>query len=108
MRYINKFNEARESRTKEQEIIDDFEKAYKTGSTSFNQEYYGSTWSKMRSEWHLYDNYYLYRDAIFSVVTRPSGDWYHTELVKLKEEPHVFKEKIFKKIEQLEKAFDKL
>lgn len=103
MKYLDKFNES-----KEEEIINDFEKAYTKGSCSFNQEYYGSNWIKKRKDFHLYDNYYLYRDAIFQLNTRPSGDWYHTELVRLKEEPHIFKEKIFKKIEELEKAFDKL
>lgn len=103
MKHLNRFNES-----KEEEIISDFEKAYTKGSCSFNVDYYGSDWSKKRGEFHLYDNYYLYRDAIFQVNTRPSGDWYYTELVKLKEEPHIFKEKIFKKIEELEKAFDKL
>lgn len=103
MKHLNRFNESIE-----EEIINDFEKAYTKGSCSFNLDYYGSKWDKKRGEFHLYDDYYLYKDAIFQLNTRPSGDWYHTELVKLKEPAHVFKEKIFKKIQELEVAFDKI
>jgi hypothetical protein len=40
--------------------------------------------------------------------TRPSGDWYYTELRKIDKPLHIFKEDVYKRIEQLESAFNKL
>lgn len=101
---IKKFEIFNES--KEDEIIRDFESAYKKGSCSFNEEYYGNN-PKLK-EFHLYDDYYQYKDAIFSIYTRPSGDWYHTELIKSDIDPHSFKLKIYDQIKKLEDAMDKI
>ena len=101
---IKKFEIFNES--KEDEIIRDFESAYKKGSCSFNEEYYGN--NPKLGEFHLYDNYYQYKDAIFSIYTRTSGDWYHTELIKSDIDPHSFKLKIYDQIKKLEDAMDKI
>lgn len=108
MKHLNKFNEAKHPVDKAAEIEANFEKAYKEGDASFNVDYYSSDWNKVEPKYHLYDNYYLYRDAVFKMVTRPSGDWYYTELVKINKPLHVFKEDVYKRIEQLESAFNKL
>jgi hypothetical protein len=101
VKHLQKFNES-----KEQEIINDFEEAYKTSECSFNMDYYGN--NKKIKELHLYDDFYQYKDAIFRINTIPSGDWYRSKLVKLTVDPHVFKEKIFKRIQELEEAMDKI
>jgi hypothetical protein len=103
LKYLKHINES-----KDKEIESDFEKAYKSGSVSFNLDYYSSDWGRVKSKYHLYDEFYLYKDAIFNISTRPSGDWYHTELVKLDKPVIKFKEEILKKIDKLEEKIDKL
>jgi hypothetical protein len=109
MKHLRKYNEAKSHPIdKAAEIEADFEKAYKSGSASFNVDYYSSDWSKVKSKYHLYDDFYLYKDAVFVMNTRPSSDWYYTELRKIDKPLHIFKEDVYKRIEQLESAFNKL
>lgn len=90
------------------EIIECFENAYKSGSSNPNLDYFGKDWTLFTEEFKLYDDYYLYKDAIMRTYTSPSGDWYSTKLGKLKAQPHVFKNEIFNRIQELEIAFNKI
>lgn len=106
MKHLIKFNEAKADIVGEIEA--DFEKAYKGGRVSFNIDYYSSDWNKVSPKYHLYDEYYIYKDAVFLMSTRESGDWYLTELIKINKPLHIFKEDVYKRIEELESAFNKL
>jgi len=60
-------------------------------------------------KYHLYDNYYQYADNIFELTTREDMDGYEFHyLRKLEIPPHVFKENIIKRIEELDQAFNKI
>lgn len=108
MRYINSFNESDLWNEREDQAELEFKEAYLRGSSSPNVDYLGKGWGKIASKYHLYDNYYLYEDAILLYQRIPSGDWSSESLTKLKVEPHVFKTKIFDRMQKLEIAFNKI
>jgi hypothetical protein len=96
MIYIKKF----ESKS---EIEKYFKKALDHGSSSVSDDFYSEA-----SEYHVYEDYFIYDDIIFHHSSRPSGDWYHTEIVKSKLTKKMLMDKIEKEIDILEKAYNKL
>jgi len=100
MKYLKKIFE-----NKKGEIVDNFEKSYKNGRSDFNLWYYGQDWNEVSNDYHLYDNYYIYKDSVFKLER--TGD-YSAEIVKLDKPLIHVKEEILKKIELLELAFNKI
>lgn len=80
-----------------------FKVALRQGWSNVNIEDNG--WRYFSPRYHLYDNYYLYEDTIFELSP---GNWGYHRLDLLNIEPHVFKTQIFDKIQELEKAFNKI
>jgi hypothetical protein len=97
MKHIKKFNESLDN-----ESTVYFERAMR-GSASVPDDFH-----KIASKYHIYDNIYLYDDEVFIYSSRPSGDWYHTE-ISLSDKPiKHFIDEFSKKIDLLEKAIYKL
>jgi hypothetical protein len=65
-------------------------------------------WEKFAKQYHLYDDYYFYRDTILKVITKESGGWFVDELSKVDIDPIEFKENIFDRIKKLKEAFNKI
>jgi len=105
MKHIKRINE---STSLEDKCENDFKEAHTKGRSNPNLDYLGSAWKTVSSKYHLYDDYYLYDDSILEFRSYDSGNWYGYELKRLKTPPHVFKQKIFDRMEELEKAFNKL
>lgn len=110
MKHLKTINEVLRTKdmSREEEAELEFKEAYEKGRSSPNVDYLAKAWNTVSSKYHLYDNYYLYEDAIIQYSSRPSGDWYSSELTRLKDEPHTFKTKIYDRIQQLEIAFNKI
>lgn len=111
MKYLKNINEALKNRKdmSNEEIVEMyFEEAYKTGRSHPNLDAFGTEWEKISPKYHLYDNYYLYKDVILLYSERPDGNWYSQYLDKVNKLPHVFKQEIFDRIEKLEVAFNKI
>jgi hypothetical protein len=110
MKHIKPINEVIRTKgmSREEESELEFKEAYEKGRSGPNVDYLSDAWRKVSAKYHLYDSYYLYEDAILQESTRESGNWYSTELKRLDTPLHVFKQKIFDRIEKLEKAFNKL
>ena len=112
MKYLRKINEADAGIPKHTIMLDKeteemFHNAYIHGRSSPNLPYLSQfhSWENVSKKYKLYDDYYLYKDSILQ-LTQP-GDW-HWELVKLKDHPSEFRQKILDRIEKLEKAFNML
>lgn len=107
MRHLKKFNEVLRTKgmSREEESELEFQEAYEKGLGNPNLMYLGESWERVSSKYLLYGSYYLYKDYIF-ILKRPTD--YSWRLERVKEEPHVFKQKIFDKIKNLEEAFNKL
>lgn len=80
-----------------------FKRALSERSVSVSDDF-----TKAASEYHVYKDYYIYDGIIFSYSSRPSGDWYHTEITKSSMTRKDLLEKIEKEIEELEEAYNKL
>ena len=105
MKHIKRINE---SSSPEEMCENSFKEAHIKGRSKPNLDYLGSAWKTVSNKYHLYDDYYLYEDSILEFRSYDSGNWYGYELKRLDTPPHVFKEKIYNRIEALEKAFNKL
>ena len=119
MKYIKLFEEKpapkkRLSIDRETQVENLFKDAAIHGSSSPNVDYLSDAWEKISSKYHLYDNYYLYLsedpyvEAILSYNTFPSGNWYSSELSKVKTTPSEFRSKIESKIKKMEESLIKL
>lgn len=84
-------------------ITNIFKRALSERSVSVSDDF-----TKAASEYHVYKDYYIYDGIIFSYSSRPSGDWYHTEITKSSMTRKDLLEEIEKEIEELEEAYNKL
>jgi len=98
MKYLSKF----ESKLND-EIGKIFKRAIESGSVSVGDDFFDEA-----SEYYIYDDYFIYDNLIFKYSSRPSGDWYHTEIVKMTMTKNELLEKIEKEIDKLENAYNKL
>ena len=110
MNYLKKFNEDivdfddDDIVSSPRVIITAFEGSYKE-EISYIESSHLKHLSDCKEICHLYDNFYQYKDAIFEI----GGQGFNIRnIIKLKEHPHVFKEKIYNKIKELEEAMDKI
>lgn len=109
MNYLRRFNEDivdfdDDIVSSPREIITAFEVSYKE-EISYIDSSYLKHLSDCKEICHLYDNFYQYKDAIFEIVAQFLSV---NNIIKLKEHPHVFKEKIYNKIKELEEAMDRI
>lgn len=106
MNYLRRFNEDIVDFDDDSKriVIDAFEGSYKE-EISYIESSHLKHLSDCKEICHLYDNFYQYKDAIFEIVDHVFSV---RNIIKLKEHPHVFKEKIYNKIKELEDAMDKI
>lgn len=98
MKYLSKFESNLNN-----EIVKIFKRAIESRSVSVGDDFF-----KKAFEYYIYDDYFIYDNVIFRYSSRPSGDWYHTEIVKMDITKTELLEKIEKEINKLEKVYDKL
>jgi hypothetical protein len=98
MKYLSKF----ESKSNN-EIVKIFKRAIESRSVSVGDDFF-----KEASDYYIYDDYFIYDNIIFKHSSRPSGDWYHSEIVKMTMTKKELLEKIEKEINKLESVYNKL
>lgn len=103
MKYIKKISES----FGESEVIKAFDKALESGKSSVNLDAHKREFENFVKDKHLYDKYYLYKDSVFRLDTYETGGWYATDLINVGR-AHVFQQKTFDRIKELEKAFNML
>ena len=105
--YLKPKSEEEIEKAWENTIIKLFQDAYEQGESNPNLDYLGDKWEIYSEPFHLYDNYYFYKDMIMLLNTYETGGWYNTDL-KVIEDVDTFKSKMIKKIDQIEKGLKKL
>ena len=89
----------------EQTIVNKFEESYENGESNVNINNLGNNWDKYSEPYHLIDNYYLYKNILFTLYDIYQ---YDSKLVKSKESIENFKSKLIIKKDELENAIQKL
>jgi len=108
MNHIRKFNES-ESKSKISEIEKYFLEAYQTGNSRyFLPRFHPDKFPEMASEFHVYDNFYLYDNNIYDYSRTPSGNWYITEIKLSELKPSDLIKELEEKLDKIEKAIEKL
>jgi hypothetical protein len=100
MKHLKKYSE---SKSTDDEVKRYFLDAYQNSSCSVPDEF-----PSYASEFYIYDNYYLYDNKIYIFSSRPSGNWYHTEIKLCELKPGDLIKKLEKKLNKIEKAIEKL
>lgn len=101
MKHLKRYNESLE------EIEKIFNSVISTGrSQSINTNL--KDFKDFKEKFNLYDNYYYYRDNIFKIIERASGDWFSEDLELVGKSPIDFKEYLCDRIEELTIAFNKI
>lgn len=86
----------------------EFETAFEHGKSNPNFDYLGKKWEQYSEPYHLYDNFYYYKDKIMTVYSFETGGWYQQVLEVINSTPDKLKIKIQKEIEEREGALKKL
>ena len=99
MKHLKKYNES----NKKSEVQNYFLEAQKYNRCSVPDEF-----PEMASEFYVYDDYYLYDNSLYHFTIKPSGDWYHNEIVLSDYKPSELIKKLEVKLDEIEKAIEKL
>jgi len=102
MKHLRNFYEGKKiqnsSKKKKSEAEEYFLDAYQNNYCSVPDEF-----SKIASEFYVYDDYYLYDNNIYQF-----SDWYHTEITLSKLKPSDLIKELEEELDKIEKAIEKL